>query len=109
MSRVSNTATTNIDLADLDPLEIGIIGMLHQMKMISRRVFATRGLASDLVEKLYQVDTPIWALGTGKSTIAKQLLKYLGAHEPKIVNRPEILDKFVGESEEENQESLQRR
>jgi hypothetical protein len=52
MIRVSNTATTNIGLTDLDPVETGIGGMLPQMKMISRRVFATRGLASDLVEKL---------------------------------------------------------
>ena len=37
--------------------------------------------------------------GTGKTLIARQIGKMLNAREPKIVNGPEILDKFVGESE----------
>ncbi len=89
MSRVSNTATTNIDLSDLDSVEIEIGGMSHQMKMIYRRVFATRGLASDMVEKLGIKHTKGILLygppGTANTTIPKQLVKYLGAHEPKIV------------------------
>jgi vesicle-fusing ATPase len=104
LSRVSNTATTNIDITHLDPLEIGIGGMSHQIEMIHRRVFATRGLESEMVENLGINHTKGILLygppGTGKTTIAKQLVKYLGAHEPKIVNGPEILDKYVGQSEE---------
>jgi SpoVK/Ycf46/Vps4 family AAA+-type ATPase len=38
--------------------------------------------------------------GTGKTLIARQIGKMLKAHEPKIVNGPEILSKFVGASEE---------
>jgi vesicle-fusing ATPase len=37
--------------------------------------------------------------GTGKTLIARQIAKFLRAREPKIVNGPEILDKFVGSSE----------
>ncbi|KAF6036492.1 hypothetical protein EB796_005205 [Bugula neritina] len=37
--------------------------------------------------------------GTGKTLIARQIGKMLNAREPKIVNGPEILDKYVGESE----------
>lgn len=37
--------------------------------------------------------------GTGKTLIARQIGKMLNAREPKIVNGPEILNKFVGESE----------
>ena len=38
--------------------------------------------------------------GTGKTLIARQIGKVLNAREPKIVNGPEILSKFVGASEE---------
>ena len=37
---------------------------------------------------------------TGKTLIARQIGKILNAREPKIVNGPEILDKYVGGSEE---------
>ena len=35
--------------------------------------------------------------GTGKTLIARQLAKFLNAKEPKIVNGPELFDKFVGD------------
>lgn len=38
--------------------------------------------------------------GTGKTLMARQIGKMLNATEPKIVSGPEILNKFVGESEE---------
>ena len=37
--------------------------------------------------------------GTGKTLMARQIGQMLNAREPKIVNGPEILDKYVGESE----------
>lgn len=38
--------------------------------------------------------------GTGKTLIARQIGKMLNAREPKVVNGPEILNKYVGASEE---------
>ncbi len=38
-------------------------------------------------------------LGTGKTLMARQIGKMLHAREPKIIHGPEILDKFVGQSE----------
>ncbi len=38
--------------------------------------------------------------GTGKTLMARQIGKMLNAREPKIINGPEILNKFVGQSEE---------
>ncbi len=38
--------------------------------------------------------------GTGKTLIARQIGKMLNGKEPKIVNGPEVLNKFVGQSEE---------
>jgi len=40
----------------------------------------------------------------GKTLIARQIGKLLNAVEPKIVNGPEILDKYVGESEKKVRE-----
>lgn len=37
--------------------------------------------------------------GTGKTLMARQIGNMLNAREPKIVNGPQILDKYVGESE----------
>lgn len=37
--------------------------------------------------------------GTGKTLLARELSRVLGAREPQIVNGPEILDKFIGEAE----------
>ena len=37
---------------------------------------------------------------TGKTLIARQIGKMLNGKEPKIVNGPEVLNKYVGASEE---------
>jgi len=37
--------------------------------------------------------------GTGKTLIARKIAAALESVEPKIVNGPEIFDKFVGEAE----------
>lgn len=38
--------------------------------------------------------------GTGKTLMARQIGKMLTAVEPKVVNGPEVLSKYVGQSEE---------
>ena len=38
--------------------------------------------------------------GTGKTLIARQIGKMLNGKEPKVVNGPEVLSKYVGQSEE---------
>ena len=42
--------------------------------------------------------------GCGKTLIARQIGKVFNAREPKIVNGPEVLDKYVGASEEKIRE-----
>ena len=37
--------------------------------------------------------------GTGKTLMARQIGKMLHAREPKVISGPEVLDKFVGQSE----------
>ena len=38
--------------------------------------------------------------GTGKTLIARKIGQMLNAREPKVINGPEVLNKFVGQSEE---------
>jgi vesicle-fusing ATPase len=95
--------------------DMGIGGLDSEFGAIFRRAFASRIFPPGLVEKLgiqhvkgisqfYVVLIPGILLfgppGTGKTLMARQIGKMLNAKEPKIVNGPEILNKFVGQSEE---------
>ena len=44
------------------------------------------------------------APGTGKTLIARKIGEMLNAVEPKVINGPEILNKYVGESEKKMRE-----
>eukprot|EP00917_Polyrhabdina_sp_WS-2016_P024930 GHVP01053771.1.p1 GENE.GHVP01053771.1~~GHVP01053771.1.p1 ORF type:complete len:717 (+),score=142.90 GHVP01053771.1:301-2151(+) len=86
----------------LEDLQIG--GLDEEFVQIFRRAFASRTLPSDALEKLGVESVRGIMLygppGTGKTLIARQLGKMLNSHEPKIINGPEILSKYVGQSEE---------
>jgi vesicle-fusing ATPase len=101
---------------------MGIGGLDSEFSQIFRRAFSSRVFPPGLVEKLgiehvkgkelvyttYRTHlSPCHAgillygpPGTGKTLIARQIGKMLNAREPKIVNGPEILSKYVGASEE---------
>ncbi|KAH8830308.1 vesicular-fusion protein SEC18 [Flagelloscypha sp. PMI_526] len=84
--------------------DMGIGGLDTEFSEIFRRAFASRVFPPGLVEKLGINHVKGILLhgppGTGKTLIARQIGKMLNAREPKIVNGPEILSKFVGQSEE---------
>nr|GAT52827.1 predicted protein [Mycena chlorophos] len=84
--------------------DMGIGGLDAEFSDIFRRAFASRVFPPGIVEKLGIEHVKGLLLhgppGTGKTLIARQIGKMLNAHEPKIVNGPEILSKFVGASEE---------
>ncbi|KAF5333529.1 hypothetical protein D9611_002707 [Ephemerocybe angulata] len=84
--------------------DMGIGGLDTEFSEIFRRAFASRVFPPGLVEKL-GIDHVKGIIlhgppGTGKTLIARQIGKMLNAREPKIVNGPEILSKYVGASEE---------
>lgn len=83
---------------------MGIGGLDTEFSAIFRRAFASRIFPPLLVEKLGIQHVKGILLfgppGTGKTLMARQIGKMLNAREPKIVNGPEILNKFVGASEE---------
>ena len=84
--------------------DMGIGGLDSEFSSIFRRAFASRIFPPLLVEKLGIQHVKGILLfgppGTGKTLMARQIGKMLNAREPKIVNGPEILNKFVGASEE---------
>ncbi|GAA5872494.1 hypothetical protein JCM1840_006077 [Sporobolomyces johnsonii] len=84
--------------------DMGIGGLDSEFSAIFRRAFASRIFPPGLVEKLGIQHVKGILLygppGTGKTLMARQIGKMLNAREPKIVNGPEILNKFVGQSEE---------
>ncbi|EAW09819.1 AAA family ATPase SEC18 [Aspergillus clavatus NRRL 1] len=84
--------------------DMGIGGLDAEFSTIFRRAFASRIFPPGLVEKLGIQHVKGILLygppGTGKTLIARQIGKMLNAREPKVINGPEVLNKFVGQSEE---------
>jgi vesicle-fusing ATPase len=84
--------------------DMGIGGLDDEFSQIFRRAFASRVFPPDLIERLGIQHVKGILLygppGTGKTLMARQIGKMLNAREPKIINGPEVLNKFVGQSEE---------
>ncbi|KAM7204803.1 vesicular-fusion protein sec18 [Rhypophila sp. PSN 637] len=84
--------------------DMGIGGLDAEFSTIFRRAFASRIFPPDLIEKLGLPHVKGMLLygppGTGKTLIARQIGKMLNAREPKVINGPEVLNKYVGQSEE---------
>eukprot|EP00834_Sanchytrium_tribonematis_P001509 NODE_38_length_35257_cov_0.939047.p3 type:complete len:663 gc:universal NODE_38_length_35257_cov_0.939047:5749-7737(+) len=84
--------------------ELGIGGLDNEFAGIFRRAFASRIFPPSIIDKLGIQHVKGILLfgppGTGKTLMARQIGKMLNAKEPIIVNGPEILNKFVGQSEE---------
>lgn len=83
---------------------LGIGGLNKEFADIFRRAFASRVMPPDILKKMGQHHVRGMLLygppGCGKTLIARQIGKALHSHPPKIVNGPEILNKYVGQSEE---------
>ncbi|XP_014218875.1 vesicle-fusing ATPase 2-like [Copidosoma floridanum] len=88
---------------DFDFNKMGIGGLDKEFNAIFRRAFASRVFPPEVVTQLGLKHVKGILLygppGTGKTLMARQIGKMLNAREPKIVNGPQILDKYVGESE----------
>lgn len=102
--RGANRARGNLFQPNLEFKNLGIGGLDKQFMTILRRAFVTRMASPQDIERLGITHVKGMLLygppGTGKTLIARQIGKMLNAVEPKIVNGPEMLSKFVGASEE---------
>ncbi|KAF7546220.1 hypothetical protein G7046_g9359 [Stylonectria norvegica] len=84
--------------------DMGIGGLGDEFSTIFRRAFASRVFPPGLITRM---DIPhvkgillYGPPGTGKTLIARQIGKMLNARPPKVINGPEVLNKYVGQSEE---------
>ncbi|KAJ8600570.1 hypothetical protein CTAYLR_008178 [Chrysophaeum taylorii] len=98
----SDDVRRNLAAATAKSLKGNVGGLEAQLEAIVRRVLASRAdpeaarrLGVSHVRGVLLSGPP----GCGKTLLARHLAKELGAREPRIVNGPEILDKFVGEAE----------
>ncbi|KAG9147070.1 hypothetical protein Leryth_005311 [Lithospermum erythrorhizon] len=82
---------------------LGIGGLGEEFADIFRRAFASRVFPPHVTSKLGIQHVKGILLfgppGTGKTLMARQIGKILNGKDPKIVNGPEVLSKFVGETE----------
>lgn len=97
------TRNDNLFKTDFNFEQMGIGGLDEQFKKMFRTAFASRmfpGLVKQLGTNHVRGILLYGPPGCGKTLIARQIGKILNAREPKIVNGPEVLDKYVGGSEE---------
>lgn len=98
----------NIFLNDFDFEKLGIGGLDSEFNQIFRRAFSSRIWPANIIKQMGINHVRGMLLygppGCGKTLIARQIGKALNAREPKIVNGPEILNKYVGGSEEKIRE-----
>ena len=84
--------------------KLGIGGLDKQFEDIFRRAFSSRVFPQSVVQRLGIHHVKGMLLhgppGTGKTLIARQIGKMLNGKEPKVVNGPEVMSKYVGQSEE---------
>ncbi|CAL5383960.1 unnamed protein product [Camellia sinensis] len=84
-------------------LRLGIGGMTSQFAQILQSAFGSQMVPPSVAKRLNLKHVRgmllYGPLGSGKTLIARSICKFLNAKEPLIVNGPDVLDAFQGESE----------
>jgi ATP-dependent 26S proteasome regulatory subunit len=84
--------------------DIGIGGLDEELKEIFKQAMTSRAYSPEIIKKLGIKHAKGILLygppGTGKTLIARQIGNLLSAVKPKLINGPEIFNKYVGQSEE---------
>lgn len=84
--------------------EMNIGGIDDAFQTLMQRAFASRMYKPSLIAKTGTKHLKGVILhgppGTGKTLLARELCRVLNSRPPKIVNGPELLNKYVGQSEE---------
>ena len=95
--------TKSVTKLDFNFDQMGIGGLDKEISDIFRRAFTTRLYPAEYLQK-YGINHVKGMLlygppGTGKTLIARTLANALNVKEFKVVNGPELFDKYVGETE----------
>jgi vesicle-fusing ATPase len=89
--------------SSLNLVELGIGGLDKEFSEMFRRAFSTRMLKPETIKKMDIKHIKGILLhgppGCGKTLIARKICQMIDSVEPKIVNGPDLLNKYVGESE----------
>lgn len=100
----TSKAATPIFISGLNFKDLGIGGLDKEIGTIFRRAFASRLVPRSQFERFGLTHVKGLLLygppGTGKTLIARKIGMMLNGREPKVINGPEVLNKFVGQSEE---------
>ena len=111
-------ALINLESTDMSEREIfkegfsfvgmGIGGLDEQAERLFRKAFNSRRFPVKIIKQFGQTHTKGILLhgppGTGKTLIARKIANALNCKSIKVVNGPEIFDKYVGGSEEKMRE-----
>ncbi len=102
--KIKISQSSNMFKGNFNFQEMGIGGLDKQFEIIFRRAFASR-VIPDKVAKDLGINHVRGILlygppGCGKTLVARKMGQVLNCAEPKIVNGPSLLSKYVGESEE---------
>ena len=105
----SGAAEVNMETL-ADDLDVG--GLDEQVSTLYRRVFASRQMPPKMVKELNIQHVRGILLygppGCGKTLLARRLGKLLGCTSITVVNGPELLNKYVGQSEENAREMFRK-
>lgn len=92
------------DISKIDFSDFGVGGLDEQIRTIFRTALFTRFLPKEKIRQAKIKHTKGVILygppGTGKTTMVRMMAKILKAKDVKVINGPEIFNKFVGASEE---------
>jgi vesicle-fusing ATPase len=94
-------------LQNFDFESVGIGGLNTELAQMFRRGFVSRFYTQSI--KMFGIQHVKGVIlygppGTGKTLIARQIGKMLNCREPQIINGPEVLNKYVGATEEKIRE-----
>ena len=106
--RITNKIHTTIIKKIPNLEELGIGGLDKEINHIFKRILITRLYPPSYIKK-YGIKHVKGILlygppGTGKTLIARTLAKILNVREFKVINGPELYDKYVGETEKKIRE-----
>lgn len=97
-------SNTNLWNKTINLDELGIGGLDHQFKELFRRAFISRVYPPEIIKQcgIKHVKGVILygPPGTGKTLLARKIGEILECKNVKVVNGPELLNRFVGQSEE---------
>lgn len=104
-SRLTILGEQSLFASDFSFESMGVGGLDNELRRIFRRAFASRRFTAGTLAKYGMGHVKGILLhgppGSGKTLIARKLASSLNCRKPRIVNGPEILSKYVGESEEQ--------